>query len=344
MTNKRALSPEILGPGDGRREKRVHRAVLALAAMAILYACATAWAGRDGWQVAMTNLSATDLVAVIGLVLAGFLLRAGRWHYYIRVLKWTVPPWRSFSAFVASIALTTTPGKAGELVKVALLREYHQVSLSQGAGVLLVERLGDLMAVLVLATAGLTVFAGLAGYALVSGAIAVAAVVAVSHPRLGAAVLQRLATVPRLAPLCHRLLHAFDSARLLMRPAPMAIGCGLALAAWSCEALAFHLLIARLGVISPLLTSFSIFGLATLAGALSMLPGGIGGVEVVMVFLLTQLGAEAATAAVAVVIFRFSTLWLFSLIGVLFMTGWMASLSRRKAIPWEASPRGVSPQ
>ena len=74
-----------------------------------------------------------------------------------------------------------------------------------------------------------------------------------------------------------------------------------------------------------------------------MLPGGVGGVEVVMAVLLTQLGAPAATAAVAVVIFRFSTIWLFTLIGVLFMGGWLVSLSRGKAIPWGVSSRGASP-
>jgi len=120
-------------------------AVVALAAMAALYAGATAWVGRDGWRAAVENLSPADLAGVLGLVLVGFLLRAGRWNYYMRAVGWNVPFFAGFSAFVASFALTATPGKAGELVKAALLRErYGKVSLSQGAGILFVERLGDL--------------------------------------------------------------------------------------------------------------------------------------------------------------------------------------------------------
>ena len=48
-----------------------------------------------------------------------------------------------------------------------------------------------------------------------------------------------------------------------MRPLPLVLGGCLAVAAWSSEAQAFHLLINSLGVASPLDTSFSIYGLAT---------------------------------------------------------------------------------
>ena len=166
ITNNEELSPEILITKDAGSNKWVHRALIALIGIATLYACAMAWVGRDSWHVAVTRLTLPDLLTVIALVFVGFLLRAARWHYYIRVLQWDVPPWRSFSALVASIALTATPGKTGELVKAALLREYHPVSLSQGAGILLVERLGDLVAVLLLALAGLTAFTGVTSYGL----------------------------------------------------------------------------------------------------------------------------------------------------------------------------------
>jgi len=118
--------------------------------------------------------------------------------------------------------------------------------------------------------------------------------------------------------------------RLLMRPIALLAGGGIALAAWSCEALAFHYLVGRLGINSSLLISSSIYGLSTLAGALSMLPGGLGGVEAVMTFLLTRLGSPASAAAVAVVIFRLCTLWLFSLIGAIVMAAWMIFAARQR--------------
>jgi uncharacterized protein (TIRG00374 family) len=208
-----------------------------------------------------------------------------------------------------------------------LLRGRYEVSLSQGAGVLLTERLGDLFAVVVLAVGGLTVFVDLSRYVLSAVIVIGVAVLLALNCRV---VLARAQAIPKLRNLSLRLINMLDAACLLMRPTPLLVGVAIALVAWSCEALAFFYLLARLGIHSSLSVSFAIYGLSTLAGALSMLPGGLGGVEAVMVFLLTRLAPPTGTATVAVVIFRLCTLWLFSLIGAIFLSAWVIVLTRRR--------------
>jgi uncharacterized protein (TIRG00374 family) len=311
---------------ESMQSKWLRRSGFILMAMVSVYAGATLWAGRGGWQLALTAISLGDILIIVGLVSIGFLLRAGRWHYYIRVLQWEVPLLHSISAFVASIALTATPAKSGELVKAVLLRSQHKISLSQGAGVLLIERLGDLFAVIVLAIGGLTLFIDLSSDVLVS--VIVVGVVALLAAKCRV-VLVRVQAIPKLHNLSLRLISMLDAVWLLMRPIPLLVGGSVALAAWSCEALAFHYLVGRLSIHSSLLISFSIYGLSTLAGALSMLPGGLGGVEAVMAFLLTRVAAPTSVATVAVVIFRLCTLWLFGLIGAIFLSAWMIFFTKR---------------
>jgi uncharacterized protein (TIRG00374 family) len=312
---------------ESMQSKWLRRSGFVLMAMVSIYAGATLWAGRGGWQLALTAISLGDILIIVGLVSTGFLLRAGRWHYYIRVLQWDVPLLHSISAFVASIALTATPAKSGELAKVVLLRSQHKISLSQGAGVLLIERLGDLFAVIVLAIGGLTLFIDLSSYVLASAIVVGVVVFLAAKYRV---VLVRVQAIPKLRNPSLRLTNMLDAVWLLMRPIPLLVGGSVALAAWSCEALAFHYLVGRLSIHSSLSISFSIYGLSTLAGALSMLPGGLGGVEAVMAFLLTRLGAPTSVATVAVVIFRLCTLWLFSLIGAIFMFAWMIFFTKRR--------------
>ncbi len=317
----------LVANGESMQGKWLRLSGFALMATVSAYAGATLWAGRGGWQVALTSISLRDLLIIVSLVSMGVFLRAGRWHCYIHVLQWNVPLLQSISAFVASFALTATPVKSGELVKVVLLRSQHQISLSQGAGVLLIERLGDLFAVIMLAIGGLTLFVDLSGYVLASF-VAVGAVVFLAATCRGALV--RVQTIPALRNLGLRLTNMLDAVWLLMRPVPLLAGGSVALAAWGCEALAFHYLVGRLGIDSSLLISFSIYGLSTLAGALSMLPGGLGSMEAVMAFLLTRLGAPVSAATVAVVIFRLCTLWLFSLIGAICMSAWMIFVARHR--------------
>lgn len=309
------------------QSKWLRRSGLVLIAMVIAYAGATLWAGRGSWQSALTSVSIGDMAIVVGLISVGFLLRAGRWHYYIHVLRWDVPLLHSISAFIAGMALTATPGKSGELAKAALLRSQYKISLSEGAGVLLIERLGDLFAIITLAIGGLTLFADLSGYVLTSLFVVGAAVLVTLNCRVA---LARAQTIPQLRNFSLRLGNTLDAARMLMRPKPVLVGTAIALAAWSCEALAFYYLVGRLGIHSPLLVSFSIYGLSTLVGALSMLPGGLGGVEAVMVLLLMRLAPASGAATVAVVIFRLCTLWLFSLIGAIFMSGWIMLFAKRR--------------
>jgi uncharacterized protein (TIRG00374 family) len=130
-----------------------------------------------------------------------------------------------------------------------------------------------------------------------------------------------------------RILHTIDA---LLKPEPLLIGLVLAVVAWGCEALAFSVLAERLPVEIPLVAAFSIVGLSAVVGALSMLPGGLGGVEAVMVLLLTKLGVDVPSATVTVIVFRLCTLYLMTLVGFCFL-GWWKVVNPAAKLP----PRSV---
>lgn len=311
--------------------KWLSRVFIILMGVAAVYACATAWLAGANWIRVIHAITLDDVVVVVGLVTVSVVIRAVRWNYYVHTMRWNVPLFYSLVVFVASFALTATPGKVGELIKGALLRERYGTSLSEVAGVLLIERLGDLLAVTVIAASGLMFFIDLWNYLLASAVLITITALILSNQGIWRALLQRLGWSPTVRRLAAKLIKMLEVVRLLLHPAPVLIGFILAIFAWSCEAYALHLLATRLGVASAAATSFSIYGLATLAGAFSMLPGGIGGVEVVMALLLTRIGAPAAVASIIVVVFRLCTLWLFSLIGAIFLLGCTTFLAKRNS-------------
>jgi glycosyltransferase 2 family protein len=302
----------------------IGRTVLALTAMMCLYLGATMWSARGDLLRAIDRLPFSSLPGVVGLVFLGLALRAARWHYYVRRLQWQIPVIPSICAFLASFAFTATPGKAGEVVKSVLLRTRYDVPLADGVGVLLVERLGDLLAVLILAAGGLALLADGLVYLLIAALLVVGTTVVVSSRRIYGPIVAMVARVPKLSGVADKVLRLLEAGHELLRPIPFLVGMGLALIAWSCEGWAFHLLIRGFGVEMSLLTACSIYGVATLVGALSMLPGGIGGFEAVMGFLLVkQFGMSLAEATLPVVLFRLCSLWLGSLLGLAFMLGWL---------------------
>jgi uncharacterized protein (TIRG00374 family) len=293
-----------------------------------LYLGAMIWNVRGDLAQALAKFPASVLPSAIGLVLLGLGLRAARWHYYVRRLKWPVPWHHSVAAFLASFAFTATPGKAGEVVKSVLLRTRYDVPLSGGFGVLLVERLGDLLAVLILASGGLTLLddannSKVFWCFLVSGLIVGGPTLFVGNRWIYFPVLSRAARIGKLRKLADRLILALDTCRSLLAPVPFLLGLAIALLAWACEGLAFHLVAGAFGIELELLQSFSIYGVATLVGALSALPGGIGSFEFIMGLLLTTHGVTVKEATMPIIVFRLCTLWLGSLVGLAFMFGWL---------------------
>ena len=156
-----ASCPAPFKPLPSRNEWRkwVKHSLWLLAVIIAVYSAAGLWAVRGDLARASQSLPWRVLPPVMGLVVLGWALRSLRWHYYVRHLRWPVSLSHSLLAFFASFAFSATPGKVGEVVKSVLLRTRYDVPLADGAGVLLVERLGDLLAILVLSAGGLVLLA-----------------------------------------------------------------------------------------------------------------------------------------------------------------------------------------
>jgi uncharacterized protein (TIRG00374 family) len=311
----------------------IGRGVFFLTGLMCVYLGATIWSTRGDLLEAIERLPMEVLPLIVGAVFVGLALRAVRWHYYVRRLQWPVPWYHSLLVFLASFVFTATPGKAGEIVKSILLRTRYDVPLSDGLGVLLVERLGDLLAVLVLAVGGLALLADALVYLIAAGLLVVGMTLFVSNRRIYTPVLSQLAKLPKLARPMEKILRLLGTGESLLRPTPFLVGVGIALVAWGCEGWAFHILIRGFGVECQFLTSCSIYGMATLVGALSALPGGLGSFEAVMILLLTRVGMTAKAAVLPVVLFRLCTLWLGSFAGLLAMLAWLAWVAPAATCP-----------
>jgi len=178
------------------------------------------------------------------------------------------------------------------------------------------------VAVLVLAAGGLTLLANAWLYFLICLLVVGGLTVCVSNEKIYGPLLNGVGRWPRLEPVTGKILALLQTGRSLLHPTPFVVGLGIAIISWSCEAWALYVILDGFGLTLPVLTTFSIYGLSTLIGALSMLPGGLGGVEAAMLLMLSSLGISPATAVAPVVLLRFSTLWFGSLLGFGFMGIW----------------------
>lgn len=281
---------------------------------AALFAAGAALAGillgMDEFLALLGRLSPWLIGGMLALSLVNYGLRAWRWHLFGRKLGVEVPFGRTVLYYAAGFALTTTPGKLGELLRLWLLERGHGYPYQRTTPLFIGDRVGDANAILLLCLAGLGAFGGhvwvTAGALLLVGA----GTLLLLKPRLLARPLLLAYGVvgrwPRLfAGVRTSLRHTarFFTPRLYL--AALLLGT----AGWLAECLAFHMVLEALGAAVSFQQAVFVFAFSMLVGAASMLPGGLGSTEAVMVGLLAAIGVEIPTAVAAAVVIRATTLW-----------------------------------
>ena len=94
----------------------------------------------------------------------------------------------------------------------------------------------------------------------------------------------------------------------------------IGLIAWGFEGYGLHLVMMEYTE-KPIdvSTSVAVYSIAVLLGAIAFLPGGLGGTEAAMVFMLIKLGFSPAEATAITLICRIATLWFAIVLGVVVM-------------------------
>jgi uncharacterized protein (TIRG00374 family) len=249
------------------------------------------------------------LPLVLAAVLANYALRFAKWDYYLRCLAVPLPRRQSLLVFLAGFTMSVTPGKLGELLKAFLVRDLAGTELSRTASVVMAERLTDVAGLLLLSALGATVLPhGSIFLGLVTVALGLAVVVFRTR-WLGEWIHGVLLRGGRLARLAEPFRLFLGAGRTLLAPGALVLAVALSVVSWFFECLAFYLVLQGLGIDTALRAATFLYAFASLAGAVSMLPGGLGVAEGSLAGLLVALGVPLPEAAAGTLLIRVATLW-----------------------------------
>ena len=293
---------------------------IAMALAAAGYLGIALWGGWNDMIEAARRVGLAGICAALALSLLNYYLRFVRWQLYLSALGYRIPNRVSAPIYFGGFALTVTPGKAGEMMRSVLLKK-HGVPYAHSIAAFMSERLSDLLAVVLLALCGLYTYPR-ASLAVLAGAIIGAcALVILSRrelPRAGAQSSTSMASgaIGKIIQQVHATLRA---ARECHTPTLLWQSGVLSVLAWSAEAVALFFILRWLGADVPLEFAVFVYGASILAGVITLLPGGLGGTEAVMIALLVGQGIAPGTAAAATMLIRLTTLWFAVGLGALAM-------------------------
>ena len=221
--------------------------------------------------------------------------------------------------YLSGLALTATPGKSGETFRSALLVE-HGVKVSHSLAAFLVDRGSDVLGMVLLgALAAMAVGQDFSWVWMLSFAVIL----------LGSCVFAQLLLRPLASAGWSRLGRSvtwlpikggqatLEAWAKVWKPQRVLVFAAVAMVAYGTQALVFFWFCHVLETGIPITDCVLIFVQATLFGAASMIPGGLGATEAALVFQLVERGVSDGSAMSLAISIRLVTLWFGMLIGVM---------------------------
>jgi len=259
----------------------------------------------DLWRVGVVFLLATISYGV----------RFLKWEYYLRHLDIDIPLKTSLIVFFSGLMMVVTPGKAGEVWKAWFLRGLRDVPVSQTASVVGAERVTDLIALSAFAFLGLLIYQRSSVVLIAVVLLFLLGISLLQWRTFCLRVLGWLETLPVVGSYATELEEFYESTYTLFQVRPLSIAFLISLVAWGLEGVALWVVLSGFNAEATLLAAVFVFGLGSVVGAASLLPGGLAAAEASMVGMLVILGYTQTIAVSATVIIRVGTLWYGAILG-----------------------------
>jgi uncharacterized protein (TIRG00374 family) len=274
----------------------------------------------------------------LALSLVNYFLRFLKWNYFLHRVDVRLPWRESFAVFLAGFSMTVSPGKLGELLKCYLLRERRNVPVARTSPVVVAERITDLISMIMIAIVGLVLVRHRgAMVAVTAGSVFVATVmVLLLWGRAFRAVTGILCRFGRLRERRNSLEEFQRHCCRVLDLRSLCLSVPLGFLSWGAEAMVLCLVSISLGIEPALPVGVALLAhsAGTIAGAVSMIPGGLGLTEITIGAILT-ISMSRPDAAATTLIMRFATLWFAVVLGVIVLL-----LLRRRGLEGLEGDRG----
>jgi uncharacterized protein (TIRG00374 family) len=301
-------------------KKLKKKILISLAIAGVLYLAFTIYADFDLVMKAFEEFNWLLFPLLLILSLFNYLFRFIKWDYYLSVIKVKVNKLDSFSIFMSGLVMSVTPGKMGELLKSYLVKELNQTPVSKTFPIIFAERITDFISLLSLALIGAYVYNYGRGIVIGVSVFFVIVVIMISSKRIALPVLKLLEKSSFFQKHLSNIHSAYESSYQLLRPLPLLKMSILSLGSWFFECLGYYIILINFGLDVSLLWATFVYCFATIVGAITMLPGGLGITEGSLTFLVIQEGSPKEIAVASTFIVRVVTLWFAVLVGVISVT------------------------
>jgi uncharacterized protein (TIRG00374 family) len=291
--------------------------ILALVLGLAVYLVLAIVSGLEDLRDALSGFDFFLIPAILGLVSLSYAVRFVRWTYYLRLLKVRVPLRANAAIFAAGLSMTISPGKLGEVLKCVFIKDVAGTPVARTAPAVVAERVTDGTGMVLWGLLGALAFSFGPWLLLLFLALTGVGIAVLRSRRLSLLAEKALRKLPLLDRLAPHVGDFHGASNELLAFRPLVVASAISFLGWGLECAAVYLCALGVGAEEPFLVVVFVFAVSSLAGAASMLPGGIGAAEAGMAGMFTAVAGLSGGLAVALTfIVRLTTLWFATLLGV----------------------------
>ncbi|MDI6644122.1 MAG: lysylphosphatidylglycerol synthase transmembrane domain-containing protein [Methanobacteriaceae archaeon] len=280
----------------------------------VVYLSMAVYADLDNLSNALRSFNWIYLVLLILLTTTGYLIRFLKWNYFLKQVPVKIGLMENLFVFFSGLAMIITPAKLGEIWKGWLIKDINGEDLGKTVPVVIVDRFTDLIALVLLSLLGILYYEEGLSIIIIFVIIFSVFIVLIKSERISSLLLalleKRAGKYSRNIKTMH---HTFQKTMTIKNLISMSL---LGVLAWFMECLGLFLVVQGFGGSTSLILSVFIFSFASLAGAASMIPGGLGVAEATLSGLLKVFGLTSTMAIATALIVRFGTLWYGAILGL----------------------------
>jgi len=254
------------------------------------------------------------LLELLLLTTAGYFVRFIKWLYFLRKAGIYLNMGENLFVFFSGLSMIITPGKIGEIWKGWLIKDINREKLSKSVPVVIVDRITDVFGLVMLAILGIIYFEQGIYLLLMFIFLIIGFVAAIKSKMISARIISLLEKKIGKYAEDFKIMH--ETLVKLMEPSGIIRMSFISAIAWFLECLGLYLVIKGFGQYINLTQSAFIFSFASLAGAMSMIPGGLGVAEATMSGLLQFFGLSSTISVAISMVVRFGTLWYGAILGI----------------------------
>ena len=292
-------------------------AVWAFATLAIIVALAIFLVGYDALAANLAKLSLATFALCLVLMVWQLGARFLRWLWYARCLGLRLSLYEGALFYAAGLGMTMTPGRLGEVLRLWFLEKRFAVPYRRIAGLYVMDRISDASAYFILFAIGSLTYGYVSPVAWSGMAVVLLLILLLMKPGPVFTLLNATyALLGRGRKLVLWLRRAVRNTSTLSQPRVFLPGLAVGAVGW----------LAAPAVLT--LYATAIYAAGALVGGATMLPGGGGGTEAVLISLLGLSDVPIDAAVAAVIVTRVTFLWVPVGLGIIALPMAMKAVSR----------------